>query len=555
MFRFFPASGILLVFLACSLPSAAQCPSDSDKADYELSAASGNPSPVTKKFNYTRPNNSSVTIRLKDINPYHYKCGVSVTSTDVKEPDISSFTSLIGGVAATPGAALPAPAATPSLTPTGEKGQPKVKAAAPDCTASYKPTHDQVIYLHDSAALIDTAIQQTREAQDAALNLLKNDLPTLRAQSSCKATVDQAHVVLNRAPFDVASVPMQASPPPPGDYLAQAAISAGPLPLEKAVDALSLRAQLLAQRLTDNLSDECRTAYAKVTAQDLAFLNALATGSSSNPSAVSGWRDQVKGLATVRNNIIGVQGAVKAVLDNPENFTITRTIDGDQQIVTYTAKCDVVPEITAPAPASITAGAQPQPSPAPTPSPTPGTFTHDFKFGLGPRFALAGGVVISPLAQVTFSTTANPAASAAGSTAPANIITKSQDSGTRILPMAMLHGRFWDNLPNCDPEKSCFSRYAFPWLPSYFSAGVTAKSTDNNGTSIEYLLGPSWALVNRQVFITVGAYAGHQQRLASSAANPLNVGDATSLSAANLPLTLTTIWKIGFALSWAPAGK
>jgi hypothetical protein len=146
--------------------------------------------------------------------------------------------------------------------------------------------------------------------------------------------------------------------------------------------------------------------------------------------------------------------------------------------------------------------------------------------------------VISPLQQVSFSTTAT----AGGSGPTANTIIQQQNSGTRILPIAVLHARYWDQLP----PKNWYS-----FIPNYFSAGVTDKSSDNKGTNIEYLFGPSWAFAERQIFITAGAYAGQQQRLANS----LTVGSTTSLSSANLPITQTTIWKAGFAITWAPGGK
>jgi hypothetical protein len=136
-----------------------------------------------------------------------------------------------------------------------------------------------------------------------------------------------------------------------------------------------------------------------------------------------------------------------------------------------------------------------------------------------------------------FSTSNNPA----GST-PANIIVETQKSGTRVLPLAMLSARFWDQLPH---------KEGYNFIPNYLSVGVTAKSTGTNGTSIEYLLGLSRAFAERQLFVTAGAYAGWQQRLGGG----LAVGQATSLSSANLPLTLTTVWKPGFSITWAPAGK
>src|SRR4029077_6444859 len=129
-----------------------------------------------------------------------------------------------------------------------------------------------------------------------------------------------------------------------------------------------------------------------------------------------------------------------------------------------------------------------------------------------------------------------------GSGPTANTIIQQQNSRTRILPIAMMHARYWDQLP---------AKGWYQLVPNYFSAGVTAKSSDNKGTNIEYLFGPSWAFAERQIFFTAGAYAGQQQRLANS----FTVGSTTALSSANLPITQTTIWKAGFAITWAPGGK
>jgi hypothetical protein len=530
---------LLLMSIVAPLSGQAQdqCPTN-PTADYELTAATGTPVPLTSNFDYTRKNDTSVLVRLKDINPYAFKCTVASTSAPFKEPDISSFTSLIGGVAGNLGATVPAPSSpTPTSTPAGSHiGVLAEHAGGGSCFANYSPTHQQVVRLHDVANLINSALQATQNSQNDKLSSLQIALRSLRHQASCQQTVMQADAVLNVQPFDIAQVAMPAS---------TLAATPSSVPLTKAIDWAEAEAQRLSQHLLDGLNDDCRTANRTNTEQDMALINALISVGSSTPSAVSTWRSQLKALNTVRNNMISVRTSVNDTLANRANFTQDLSIGGNQQVVTYTAKCTAVPELTIPSP-DPDGLAAPTPSPTPAPTPTPNTWSQDFKFGVGPRLVIAGGVVISPLQQVTFSTTATPG----GSGATANTIIQQQNSSTRILPIAMLHGRFWDQLyrpGSIHTSLQTFSRI----FPTYLSAGVTAKSTDNNGTSIEYLFGPSWALVNRQIFITAGAYAGHQQRLV----NPLTVGSTTALGSANLPITQTTIWKAGFALTWAPGGK
>jgi len=539
---FMPASVrelLLLIFIVAPFSGQAQdqCPAN-PTADYELTAATGTPVPLTSNFSYTRKNDTSVLIRLKDINPYAFKCTVASTSVPFKEPDISGFTSLIGGVAGNLGANIPATSSpTPTPTPAAAHG-PLAEHVAPggSCFDDYAPTHQQVVRLHDVANLINSALQTTQNDQNARLSSLQNQLQSLRHQASCQQTVTQANAVLNVLPFDIAQVPMPAS---------TVAVTPTSVPLTNAIDWAESEAQRLSQHLQDGLNDACRIANRANTNQDMAFINALISVSSSTPSAVNTWRSQLKALTTVRNNMISVRTSVRDTLTNRSNFTQDLSVGGNQQVVTYTAKCTAVPELTIPSPDS-TSLAAPTPSPTPSPTPTPNTWSQDFKFGVGPRLVIAGGVVISPLQQITFSTTATPG----GSGTTANTIIQQQNSSTRILPIAMLHARFWDQLYKPGSKHTTLQTFSLI-LPNYFSAGVTAKSTDNNGTSIEYLFGPSWGLVNRQLFIPAGAYAGHQQRLANS----LMVGSTTSLSSANLPITQTTIWKAGFAITWAPGGK
>jgi hypothetical protein len=117
-----------------------------------------------------------------------------------------------------------------------------------------------------------------------------------------------------------------------------------------------------------------------------------------------------------------------------------------------------------------------------------------------------------------------------------NQVAFSDNSPTRVLPIALLNGRFYDCVSK---NKLCY------WLPTNFSFGTTAKP-DNKGTLPEFLFGPSWTLVERQLFLTVGAYAGTQQRLLGG----LAVGNTTTLAAANLPIAKEYHWNVGFAISW-----
>lgn len=158
-------------------------------------------------------------------------------------------------------------------------------------------------------------------------------------------------------------------------------------------------------------------------------------------------------------------------------------------------------------------------------------FTTVLHFGYGARFNISGGLVVSTLPQRQYTTASNTIPNSPA----ANMIVYQNNSPTRLSPILLLNGR----LADCDPSKpSCL-------LVPYLSFGITAKN-DGKSTNAEYLIGPSWGLISRQLFLTVGAYAGQQQALQGG----LKVGDPTSLSSANLPITTGYHWNAGFAISW-----
>jgi hypothetical protein len=536
---------VFVVFLVPLLLQAQDQCITAPAADYEITASSGSPIPLNQEFSYTLKNDANVLIRLKDINPFATKCSVSTSTNAYKETAIGSFLGIIGGVA---NVGTSTPNVTQAKTVGGapqlfKSGQP-IPGASNVCQTQYlnSPVHTEVQRLETLRDRINLALQTTMNDADFVRTNFNDNLQgliDLQSSPTCGNIVSRAQNLVSRPLFNIATVSMSdpAAPPPPP----------APIPLVQAMDQVAVQAQALVGHLNDGLNGACRPQDARpYIDEDSAFLSAIAIGPSSASSAVEQWRAQLKALNTVRANILNAQNSIAAVLSSRQNFTIDTSIHGNQQAVTYTASCSpITPRTIAapdPAAASSTTPAPPNTPPATgggaAPAPAANSWSHDFRFGPGPRFVLAGGLVISPLQQVTFSTTATPG----GTGATANTIIQQQNSGTRILPIAMLHARYWDQLP---------PNGWYAWVPNYLSAGVTAKSSDNKGTNIEYLFGPSWSFAERQIFITAGAYAGQQQRLANS----LTVGSTTGLSAANLPITQTTIWKPGFAITWAPAGK
>lgn len=521
-----------LTYFCPTLDAQSQC-ATSGSADLTLNAGSGSPVPMNRLSSFTFTNDSDVLVRVVDINPFAFKCSVTTSSQAYQETAISSFLGLIGGVAnvgaSTPNAA-PTTAPAPPKPATGAPASPRsftahgVTHSAPPnaCVDAYLyGVHNEVVSLQNDRDSINGAFQTTLVNERATLQQFENAVPNLRSQNSCANTVAAAQALESSNPFAIASV--------------------NGLDLGSAIDQLALQGQSLLSRLTTG-TDACKADLASIIDEDSAFLTALVHGSTSQPAAVDRWRSQLSQLNDVNKQLASAKTNIGAVLQSRQNFTIDTSIHGHQEAVKLTVSCTPVAVLQV----TVSSGTS-TPPPAPQSATPPAAvganpWSRTFSFGAGPRFVLAGGIVVSPLAQITFSTSTNPAASGSGSTVPANIVVNQQKSSTRILPIGMLHGRWWDQLP---------AKQWMSFFPNYVSFGVTAKSSDNKGTNIEYLFGPSWAFAERQLFFTAGAYAGQQQRLGGS----LSVGQATSLSAANLPISQTTVWKVGFAITWAPAGK
>ena len=369
---------------------------------------------------------------------------MATSSQAYQETAISSFLGIIGGVAnvgaSTPNAAPPAPApAAPaagapansrSYTARGAVHNPPANA----CVSSYLDgVHNEVLSLQGGRDSINVALQTTLSNEQIAIQSFENAVSSLRAQNSCVNTVAAAQVLANSSPFAIAPV--------------------GGLDLGNTIDQLALQGQSLLSRLTVG-TDACKADLASIIDEDSAFLTALVHGSTSLPSAVDRWRAQLSQLNDVNTQLASAKVNVGTVLQNRQNFSIDTSIHGHQEAVKVTVTCAPVAVVQVPGSAGTSSPTPPSTTPPPS---IANPWSHTFSFGGGPRFVLAGGIVISPLPQNIFSTSTNPVPP------PANIIVEQQKSSTRILPVGMLHGRFWDQLP----AESWMS-----YLPNYFSVGV-----------------------------------------------------------------------------------
>ena len=77
------------------------------------------------------------------------------------------------------------------------------------------------------------------------------------------------------------------------------------------------------------------------------------------------------------------------------------------------------------------------------------------------------------------------------------------------------------------------------------SLGITAKN-DNKGADLEYLVGPSFSFLEDKLFLTLGGYAGRQQKLEGD----LFPRAAIPSDLAELPIRKNYKWSFGVALTY-----
>ena len=161
------------------------------------------------------------------------------------------------------------------------------------------------------------------------------------------------------------------------------------------------------------------------------------------------------------------------------------------------------------------------------------------KFGEAPFFSISGGLVFSPLRKREFIRVQGFERDLQGNLVLndgkpnlTTIVGLKEDSSSRIAPLVMLNGR----LPHSQMG---------PIDGWHISLGITAKN-DNKGTDVEYLVGPSVSMLEDKLFLTVGGYAGRQQKLGGN----LFEGAAIPTAVDELPIEKNYRWHVGFALTY-----
>ena len=352
------------------------------------------------------------------------------------------------------------------------------------------------------------------DAQGALSSLTKSRLDVTREMTSVSAAYDQAQraqaTVKARIDSDTTKLrdsgarclDLVETAAPLRDALQAFAQSLDALSSESAAGAQVANAQL--QRIS-----EFEEKFSGCRPQILADMRTEAT-------TLAGYSSRLEPLQKVRQDTQSVNAKLAAFLAQPNYIRNIGDYDTSTEVTVKVERKDIV---------------------------TGGDFgevtVQKLHFGGGVRFALGGGVSFSPLRKIEYQRiqgfeldrNGNIVKDASGKESFTSVVGLTQDSSTRISPLVMLHGDLHD--------------FTGPAISMNASLGVTAKS-DNKGTDVEFLLGPSWGFLDNKLFVTTGAYIGKQQVLIGN----LYVGAALPKDLAEIPVRKDYHWQFGIAVTY-----
>ena len=478
-------------------------------------------------------NDDKVWVVVKNINPFVATYTLKITRQPVTESAIATFLPALGGIAAEfvpkqggspqQTAKVEVPKVSPAPGGKPPKGPPPPKPET--CDVPIDPIISKYNELLKTEKVVNEAVKDATQryvAYGDRYTELSSAASTatqcLKIQENGEALRDFLNSVQSPDQLEANNFGAVATDQDPTQILQNAISTLLAKAKELRHAILDYRRAVIGKPICE---EELKLNEANLKNED-DFVDGLIDTSERTPE-VQALKDQVNNLKTKYSQFKQTRSEVARIFDGSTSnpFALTRGITDSQSDVELT----LVPS------ASVASDKQNPTTTSPKGSPSPAAkgstssappFDETIHFGYGPRFGISGGVVVAMLAKREF-TTAN------------GQVAYQDHSKTRILPIALLNSRVFD----CDPKiTKCIG---VPQL----SFGITAKS-DDKGTSPEYLVGPSWALAGRQLLLTIGAYAGKQQRLLGG----LHVGDTTNLSAANLPIAKEYHWSVAFAISW-----
>jgi hypothetical protein len=481
-------------------------------------------------------NGETVVFWLKNINPFRERCTLKAEATEIAEPAIATLLSTIGGVAASAAGKSATSNADSTKTQLLQLREVMRNDTAKSCVQTYESgPHAKVDQIRKLVAGTAAVLTEQTSSFNQDGDDSNNKVAALQQATACTDIVSLADDVVSVIPpqFETVVDPQDSN----SHYSIPDAIS------RITEQSRDLVAELGEVSISSCSDDAAKAGLRDILAKDRADLVAFAYGSSEHSAVVEEFASIYSALQKVQASISSNSNTVITVLSGHTPLFQTVEITEKQSTVTVSASCTAVGHKNAD-PNAAKANATPHEAPTSSngvPSNTSNggvnaIYQREFQFGNGQRFYIAGGLVVSLLAQRQYTTVPDPSAP---STATAkNLIEVKDMSRTRILPLLALHGRWLDK-----------EEGAWKLVPSYLSAGITAKS-DDKGTSVEYLIGPSWPIVGRQFFFTVGAYAGQQQRvLLPSLSQDVSYTDST------LPIAKEYHWNLGFGFTWSPGAK
>lgn len=143
---------------------------------------------------------------------------------------------------------------------------------------------------------------------------------------------------------------------------------------------------------------------------------------------------------------------------------------------------------------------------------------------------VSAGLAGSPMKKAQYNAVTTTVKDANGQSTTTNTV-GIQSNSPRLLPMIQLNADLFD-----------FSSRRLP-VSLNASLGLTGK-VDNQGTDVEFLLGPSLGFLGNQLFVTVGAYGGRQQVLQGG----LSAGSI--IPSTTVPVAKNLQWGLGWSLTW-----
>ncbi len=295
--------------------------------------------------------------------------------------------------------------------------------------------------------------------------------------------------------------------------------------------------------------------------QEQELLSAFYSDSGGKPAKEAAWKDQLASIGKISSALTTALADMQDKLGKTEAMTIEKSVpDVNQTTDVATLSCTTQPsplvkiQLSGEGANAGSGGGNKQAAAgdgtgsadqngANTKKTSAAAETHTFtlRFGYGPHIYESAGVVFSPLKQHSYATAAAgssvncPSTIPGSSNAATGCIVDSGTSDWRILPVAIVSYRLIDS--ESDVLRA---------LTPYASFGATVKSSTSSGTSVEYLLGGSWAIPHRYLFLTAGAYAGQVTHLGGG----LTVGPQTGTVPSTLPTTTGYEWGFGFAVTF-----